>query len=417
MAPRVTGPDPVPAPVPPRREPHGTSSGGRLNSEESAPLPIPSPEIAAEAAVWIARLHGPERSVQMERECRAWQGRSDMHRLAFERCTEVWEAVPGLTLADAFSAGSRELGELALVGRRRRKWAWGGVGLAGAALGLAVGAALLAGRGAPSYSTGIGEQRSVLLADGSRVTLNTNTRVEVDLTPERRTVRVEGGEALFEVAKDARRPFVVRALDSEVVALGTAFAVRLGEPATQGNALAVTLIEGRVSVRAASGTGGARAGAGAGADNGSARGRELTLLPGERVKFSKALPPGQEGRPADRSAMGMTSSTASGAGAGAGQEFVGTSVVTRDRPRIDQIIAWKRSEVVFDDVSLPEAVGEMNRYNREPIVLASDAALSRLRVSGSYRAGDSDGFARAAAMLHSLVVRRHDGRFELLRPQ
>lgn len=411
MAPRVPGPDPVPAPIPPRREPHGTSSGGRSTGEEPAPSPIPSPEIAAEAAVWIARLHGPDRSVQMERECLAWQGRSDMHRLAFERCTEVWEAVPGLTLADAFSAGSRELGEPASVGRPRGKWAWGGVGLAGAALGLAVGAALLAGRGSPHYTTGVGEQRSVLLADGSRVTLNTNTRVEVDLTSERRTVRVDGGEAFFEVAKDARRPFVVRALDSEVVALGTAFAVRLGESATQGNALAVTLIEGRVSVRAASGTGGA----GAGADDGGARGGELTLMPGERVKFTQALPRGKGGQPADRSATGMTSST--GPGTGAGKEFVGAAVVTRDRPRIDQIIAWKRSEVVFDDVSLPEAVGEMNRYNREPIVLASDAALSRLRVSGSYRAGDSDGFARAAAMLHGLVMRRHDGRFELMRPQ
>ncbi|WP_431257606.1 hypothetical protein ACQ86G_23725 [Roseateles chitinivorans] len=92
-------------------------------------------------------------------------------------------------------------------------------------------------------------------------------------------------------------------------------------------------------------------------------------------------------------------------------------MVTLDRPRIDQVTAWKRSEVVFDDVSLPEAVTEMNRYNREPIVLVDDAALSRLRVSGSYRAGDSDGFAHAAATLHGLLMRRVDGRFELLRPQ
>ncbi|WP_431286752.1 hypothetical protein [Roseateles chitinivorans] len=92
-------------------------------------------------------------------------------------------------------------------------------------------------------------------------------------------------------------------------------------------------------------------------------------------------------------------------------------MVTLDRPRIDQVTAWKRSEVVFDDVSLPEAVTEMNRYNREPIVLVGDAALSRLRVSGSYRAGDSDGFAHAAAALHGLLMRRVDGRFELLRPQ
>ncbi|MBL8304431.1 MAG: DUF4880 domain-containing protein, partial [Ideonella sp.] len=61
-------------------------------------------EIAAEAAVWIARLHGPSRSRQMELDCLAWQARSAAHRLAFERCTDTWEAVAGISVADAFAA-------------------------------------------------------------------------------------------------------------------------------------------------------------------------------------------------------------------------------------------------------------------------------------------------------------------------
>ncbi|MGC4079308.1 MAG: DUF4880 domain-containing protein [Rubrivivax sp.] len=65
-----------------------------------------TPEIAAEAAVWVARLHGPQRSRQMELECLAWQQRSAAHREAFERCTDTWQSVPGVTLASAFAASA-----------------------------------------------------------------------------------------------------------------------------------------------------------------------------------------------------------------------------------------------------------------------------------------------------------------------
>ncbi|WP_431257608.1 FecR/PupR family sigma factor regulator [Roseateles chitinivorans] len=84
--------------VPPRGERAGGADADRRTSRDSGwPSTVstpPTPEVAAEAAVWIARLHGPDRSVQMERECLAWQSRSDMHRLAFERCTEVWKPCP-----------------------------------------------------------------------------------------------------------------------------------------------------------------------------------------------------------------------------------------------------------------------------------------------------------------------------------
>ena len=399
--------------------PHGERAGGadadrrtgRDSGWPSTVSPPPTPEVAAEAAVWIARLHGPDRSVQMERACLAWQSRSDMHRLAFERCTEVWEAVPGLSLADAYSAASRAQLEPESRGLtdesdrdwdggtsrvvERSRWVWGGIALGVFALGaLSVFALINAGRDAPHYATGVGEQRSVVLADGSRLSLNTSTEVDVSLTPERRTVRIVSGEAFFEVAKDASRPFVVQALGSEVVALGTAFSVRLSEPGASARGLAVTLIEGRVNVRA---------GKASSEDAAVAPPKELTLVPGERVRLVKGGA-AAKGKGSARSPAGFSSVGA-------------PAVVTLDRPRIDQVTAWKRSEVVFDDVSLPEAVTEMNRYNREPIVLVGDAALSRLRVSGSYRAGDSDGFAHAAAALHGLHMRRADGRFELLRPQ
>ena len=65
---------------------------------------VVTPEIAAEAAVWIARLHGPDRSSQMERECLAWQARSEAHSVAFERCTDTWQDVASATLRDYATA-------------------------------------------------------------------------------------------------------------------------------------------------------------------------------------------------------------------------------------------------------------------------------------------------------------------------
>jgi transmembrane sensor len=88
-----------------------------------------------------------------------------------------------------------------------------------------------------------------------------------------------------------------------------------------------------------------------------------------------------------------------------------------DRPRIEQMIAWKRNEAVFDDVPLVDAVNEMNRYSRTPILLIGDGALSKLRVSGLYRTGDSASFAQAVAALHGLTVRERGGRLELVPPQ
>lgn len=94
-----------------------------------------------------------------------------------------------------------------------------------------------------TVATARGGRRKVLLADGSRIVLNTLSRVKVDYRGTSRRIELLEGEALFEVAKDPHRPFVVVAADREIKALGTSFGVRLDGPALQ-----VTLVEGRVAV-------------------------------------------------------------------------------------------------------------------------------------------------------------------------
>lgn len=329
-------------------------------------------QIAAEASVWIARLHGPGRSPKMERDCLAWQARSAAHRLAFEKCTEVWEAVPGVRLADAYASAAQRSDSEASVSRANSSR------LLSALAGLLVlgsGVGYMAMNRGEAHATKVGEQQVVLLDDGTRVTLNTDTMVHVEMGSTERSVKVDRGEALFEVAKDAARPFVVRAAGSEVVAVGTQFAVRLSDGGEQSSAsLAVTLIEGQVTLRAQDGL----------FSDGVAPANPLTLKPGERVSLTS--------------------------GDGQAKE---AAHERRDRPNIEKLVAWKRNEAVFEDVSLPDAVAEMNRYSRTRIVLQGQAALAQLRVSGLFRTSDSAGFAHAVASLHGLKVHEHPGRLEL----
>jgi transmembrane sensor len=342
-----------------------------------AQQPVVTPDIAAEASVWVARLHGPNRSVRMERECLAWQSRSAAHRLAFERCTDTWQDVVGVTLSSyakvasvsAAPASVQRAGRLAPM-----RW-----GLALSAV-VVVGVLLQPWRAADAYETGVGEQRLVVLQDGTRMSLNTATRVRVAMASAQRTVSVEGGEALFEVAKDVHRPFVVQAAGTEVVATGTAFLVQL-TPGTKisGDALAVTLVEGQVVLRSSE--------SGQGKTARPALARPVVMAAGARVRLERF------------------DIAASRAGAAA--------PVQVDRPHVDQLLAWKRGEAAFEDVSLFAAVAEMNRYSAEVIKLEDAAALGGLRVSGVFRTGANASFARAVAKLHGLTVREHAGSFVL----
>ncbi len=330
-------------------------------------------EIAAEAAVWVARLHGPSRSPAMEQEFRAWQARSGAHRDAFDWCTETWLDAPGLSMADAVVAARRASPARPLPGVRRR---WAPVL---ALITVAAGGALLfqPWSRVVEYRTGIGEQQRVVLADDSRVTLNTDTQLRVSIGRSERRIDLEHGEALFEVAKDSARPFVVRADGSSIVAHGTSFAVRLARGSRGEEALTVTLVEGRISVNVEEPS-----------PNRAVQPvppRQLT--PGERVRFVQ---------PAARSPAAL---------------------VQVDRPNLERALAWQRSEVALDKAALSDAINEMNRYSRTIIVLSGPPELADLRVTGLYRAGNSEGFARAVAALHGLTLRERSGRLELSKPQ
>jgi transmembrane sensor len=187
------------------------------------------------------------------------------------------------------------------------------------------------------YETQVGEQRDVVLADGSRVTLNTDTAIAVRYSDSRRYIELRHGEAFFSVQHDAHRPFDVVANGILTRALGTEFNVDLREAR-----VTVSVLEGAVRVTKPPATADALV--------------PTAIGKGQALEFHT-----KEYRAREQQA---------------------------DRRRID---GWRARKLEFSDTPLEEAVEEVNRYSTLKVVLGAPA-LGAVRVSGIFRIGDTEGF-------------------------
>lgn len=330
----------------------------------------------AEAAAWITRLHGPNRTTEMEAGLQRWLSESEENRVEFEGLTDIWMAASALPAGRVprlerweHSAASREIQEL-LSERREASSQGQRVGGNGRRLWLrlALGAVLLVIFGAMwffreppklAYATDIGEGRIVQLSDKSRIWMNADTRLRVRFDKRQRRVELIQGEAFFEVARNVSRPFVVAVGGHAVTAVGTAFVVRYDASRT-----AITLVEGKVAISST-----------------TPPQQKRTIAPwvltaGERLTLSSAGAP------------------------------------KIDQPSVDSVLAWRRGEVVLNDTPLPEAVSEMNRYDKTAIVIQG-SAVEALNISGLFHTGDNEAFARSVAKMYHLDLQEHDGRIYL----
>jgi transmembrane sensor len=304
----------------------------------------PSEEILAQAAAWIASLHDEDRTEKFDAGFRRWLAADPRHRTAFEMANELW--------VDAESWPKSRMPESA--SRSRVGFAWRPSVLSWALACMAVVVLIWGGLQLrdPGLATHVGEQRSLMLEDGSRVSLNTDTRIRIHYDDKVRRVSVESGEALFEVAKRPDWPFVVVAGDSEVTALGTEFVVRHEQAKTS-----VLLMEGKVRVASL-------------ASSGTQAQRSLpptVLDPGQRLTV------------------------------------VADDVPVIDRPAIPVAVAWQRGQVIFDHTPLGQAVSEMNRYS--PVKLRLDnAPAARFLVTGIFRAGDTESFVQAVTESYRMTA-------------
>ncbi|CAN7541631.1 FecR domain-containing protein [Phenylobacterium sp. LjRoot219] len=323
----------------------------------------PSQELLAEAAAWHERVTADGAGEPIIAAFEAWKDAAPANASAYEAVLATLALAREAADAPAILALRHQaLARATLSKPRANRRAAIAAGLAAVMVGGAGWLALQSDaarslsplpRAAHQtlYSTGVGEQMTIRLSDGSTVRLNTASRLRNAYTAAERRLVLESGQAFFQVAKAPTRPFVVVAGDRAIVAHGTEFDVRLDERALQ-----VALLEGKVSV---------------GRDQRGAH-DEVRLQPDDVLTAR------------------------------------GDSVSVQNASRVDLLAAWRDGMLIFQDARLADAAAEMNRYSERKLVIA-DAAAGQLRVSGAFRIGETAALVDALKRSFPVVVADESG--------
>ena len=319
--------------------------------------------IEAIAADWLAKQDAGALSGQDQARLDAWLTASTAHRVSYLRLQSAWQRADRLKAAEhvldmpASDANSqnRFAAERVTTGsplRLRPHRIAASVAL------LAVSVALLSWHWSWSrYESRRGQISSIPLSDGSLVTLNTDSRMRVDIGERERSIDLSRGEAFFEVAKDTARPFRVHADDYDVVAVGTQFAVRY-----VGNDIRVSVLEGKVRV-----------------ESGNAASQPVVLVAGQISN-------------AENGTLEISS------------------------PGIDTVgeeLSWRRGWLVFHDRRLDYVVEEFQRYSDAEITI-SDPALAALHITGTFRTNNLQGFLRLLEQGFGIRIERSGDRVRLV---
>jgi transmembrane sensor len=228
-----------------------------------------------------------------------------------------------------------------------------GVGLAAASV---AGIAIYL-RSGTTYATEIGEQRDVSLEDGTRVRLDTDSEIRVSMNDDHRRVQLRRGRAHFNVTADPARPFQVVARDQLVTASHGEFDV-----SREGVLVSVLPQAAPVQV----------------ANENSATGISTprTIMPGKLAVFAE------------------------------------DKLVREEQPEMQRAVAWRHGRLALFQEPLAEAVAQMNRYTRRPIVIL-DPGIAQMRISGNYSVGDAQAFATSISVLLPVEVRLERDRITL----
>jgi transmembrane sensor len=322
-------------------------------------------DIEGRAAAWLVRQDAADDSDNLE--FTAWLAADPRHRAAYLRLAAAWERSAQLKrLRPEGNVVDPDL----LSSKPRQKtgrWLWTPLTLAA---GLAVLALtglwwLTSDRTAQTYRTDVGGLSRVVLADGSTVTLNTDTELRVRMLPERRSITLLRGEAQFAVAHEANRPFEVSAAGRIVRAVGTSFDVRLDPD----HAVRVLVTEGRVAVQEASGS------------------------------ASIETPP--------------VATVTAGESAVAHERQVTVRRVSSSEQ--SRRLAWQVGELSFQGETLKEAVAEFNRYNHRKLKV-EDPSVAELEVGGNFQALDVESFVAALERSFNVAARTSEDGTILLEP-
>jgi transmembrane sensor len=324
-------------------------------------------EIEAAAAAWFAKKEAEGWTPEQQSELAAWLEHSTAHRIAFLRVSEAWKrfgeldslttdrapgAIPdrGAWVWHSPPQETQWIGErlnsdkeptpevLRTVAGAPRAWPHRIGRSAAAAMALVVLAAVgltfwYVSRQGTSYRAEVGQTRSVALEDGSHVTLDTGSRIEVAVRANERRIDLIHGDAYFEVAKDPRRPFVVSVDRARLVAVGTQFYVE-----RDNDGLIVLVTEGKVRLE----------------------------------------------RPAE-------SPLEVAAGSQARVDATELRISHPTDMEVEEMLGWRNGYLLFRDTSLVDAVAKFNRYTHKKMLI-EDPGIAGIRIGGHFRLDDVQGF-------------------------
>lgn len=311
------------------------------------------------ASEWFMRLQDPGVTLEETSEWQLWMNADEKHAEAFARIEEIWN--------DSWD----------LLGKRRgRALTLHGWPLAASLAAVAIFTALMLshellpwpGGTTQTVETLVGENRSLRLSDGSRVTLGGASRLSVSMSAKSRNIRLLAGEAFFLVAKDPTRPFAVDAGQATVLAVGTQFNVRRGTDRVD-----VAVVEGQVMVTP---------------DTSSNPFTWLLSQPARRSPTHLAI--GQR-------------TTIDAAGLGS----------TEPLPDADSATAWQSGRLVFRQEKLREVVANVNRYAAKPIAI--DDAIAELQFTGTVLNGSVPGWIASLDSAFGIEAQEEPNRIVLRR--
>ena len=318
---------------------------------------------------WYARLMAPHCSLRDKEQFEAWLRLAPENALAYEDTKALWASLGGLDEDEGigpYTVSALEPDTEPFMGHwtdavardsrpvppePRNLWLPVGAGLAAL---LVVGVVIwpMLKPQVPSIPfTATAAIEDVKLEDGSSVQLDLNTNLAVRIGPDTRDIELKQGRAMFEVAHDAARPFVVDAGAGRITALGTQFQVQ-----REGEKVSVTLLEGSIGIDSAHDSNGQRT---------------LRLVPGQKASYT----------PTTKS----------------------WTVAAVDSAALT---SWSQGFHVFSATPLDEAIAEINRYSDIKLKLA-DSALGKLRLSGSFKLGKGEQIAEALPYALPIKVSRY----------
>lgn len=323
--------------------------------------------VETQAAKWLAVLDSDDPPPEKVEAFQAWINQKEANRRAFESLLALWDEMNILTqtVPPRRKVADRRAPALS---------SWSGRIAASLALlaVMAVTLVLLSIRTPETsvYVTGIGEQKAVELPDGTSVLLNTNSRMEIAYDDGLRSVKLDRGEALFQIAKDPQRPFEVYAGGGTIRALGTAFTVHLRDDDVE-----VLVTEGVVEIEK------------------NQSGQVATdVTPTE----TKAAAP-QDATVSISTPLPKKVSTQASAGTRAvfgREDFDAVELARVEMLRMEASLAWRHGVLAFDQEPLENVVKEMARYTSLKLVIP-DKTLREMKVGGIFKLGDTEAMFEA----------------------